>query len=117
MLTEHLARWRVPALACAVDRALVQELDRLLKQAGAGPSSIEPYPAAATNLWRRELTAEAFWLVLLEPGRLWLGRAEQGLGINRPQPLLGGVERAGGRAGFGHSRDSSGGLRPPLADT
>jgi hypothetical protein len=72
------AAYGAPALACAVDRALVQELDRLLKQAGAGSTSIEPYPAAASNLWRRELTAESFWLVLLEPGRLWLGRADRG---------------------------------------
>lgn len=72
------AGYGAPALACAVDEALVQELDRLLRQSGAGSISIEPYPVAAINLWRHDLTADSFWLVLLEPGRLWLGRAEGG---------------------------------------
>ena len=67
-----------PGLACAVDEALVRELERLLEQAGVGAASIEPYPVAAINLWRRELKAESFWLALLEPGRLWLARAEHG---------------------------------------
>ena len=60
-------------LACAVDRALVEELARLLKSAGARPAAIEPYLAAVFNRWRRELKAPPFWLVLLEPGRLWVG--------------------------------------------
>ena len=72
------APYGAPVLACAVDETLVQELDRLLRQSGAASISIEPYPVAAINLWRHDLTADAFWLVLLEPGRLWLGRAEGG---------------------------------------
>jgi hypothetical protein len=72
------AGYGAPALACAVDQALVQELERLLRQSGAGALSIEPYPVAAINQWRRELSAESFWLALIEPGRLWLGRAEGG---------------------------------------
>ena len=72
------AAYGAPALACAVDQALVQEIERLFRQSGAGPVSIEPYPVAVINLWRRELTAASFWLVLLEPGHLWLGRAEHG---------------------------------------
>jgi hypothetical protein len=60
-------------LACAVDRALVEELASLLKAAGVRPTAIEPYLAAAFNRWRRELKAPPFWLVLLEPGRLWVG--------------------------------------------
>lgn len=61
-------------LACAVDRALVEELARLLKAAGARPSAVEPYLAAAFNRWRPALKAPSFWLALLEPGRLWVGR-------------------------------------------
>jgi hypothetical protein len=61
-------------LACAVDRALVEELARLLKAAGARAAAIEPYLGAVFNRWRRELKAPPFWLALLEPGRLWVGR-------------------------------------------
>jgi hypothetical protein len=63
-------------LACAVDRALVEELARLLKAAGARPAAIEPYLAAAFNRWRRALKAPSFRLALLEPGRLWVGRMD-----------------------------------------
>ena len=60
-------------LACAVDRALVEELGGLLKSAGVRPTVVEPYLAAAFNRWRRKLKAPPFWLALLEPGRLWVG--------------------------------------------
>jgi hypothetical protein len=60
-------------LACAVDRALVEELARLLKAADVRPAAIEPYLAAAFNRWRRKLKTPPFWLALLEPGRLWIG--------------------------------------------
>ena len=63
-------------LACAVDRALVEELARLLKSAGARPAAIEPYLAAAFNRWRQALKAPSFRLALLEPGRLWVGRMD-----------------------------------------
>lgn len=67
------ARFGASTLACAADRSLIEELGGLLKTAGVRPTAIEPYLAAAFNRWRHKLKAPPFWLVLLEPGRLWVG--------------------------------------------
>jgi hypothetical protein len=68
------AEFGATTLACAVDRALVEALAGVLKSAGVRPAAIEPYLAAAFNRWRLQLKSPPFWLLLLEPGRLWVGR-------------------------------------------
>jgi hypothetical protein len=82
-------------LACAVDRALVEELARLLKAGGARPSAIEPYLAAAFNRWRPALKAPSFWLALLETGRLWVGRAAGGGWANVSARRIAGADLLG----------------------
>lgn len=63
------------ALACAVDQSLLAELAQAL---GRPPRSCQPYAVAAFNRWRRAVKAAAFRFAVIEPGRIWLGRATRG---------------------------------------
>ncbi len=72
------AQFGAPLLACAVDKALLVELDRLAADAGGRISSVQPYFSAAFDRWRSACKGPAWWFVVIEPGRLWLGRAAGG---------------------------------------
>jgi hypothetical protein len=71
------ARRRAPALASAVDAALVAELQALCQRTGSRLVRLQPQLAAVVNRWRRALRAECFWLVLAEPGHVCVALAHQ----------------------------------------
>lgn len=59
-------------VACAVDRALLDDLERAVAAGGLRLHSVQPYLMAAFNTLRRELADSLVWLVLAERGRLCL---------------------------------------------
>lgn len=72
------AQFGAPVLACAVDTALLGQIDVLMVGAGARVSSVQPYFSAAFDRWRSACKGPAWWFVVIEPGRLWLGRVADG---------------------------------------
>lgn len=72
------AGYGAAALACAVDRALLKELQALHSTAGICVASIQPHLAMAFNGLRREIREPEFWFALVGHGFLWLGRFEHG---------------------------------------
>lgn len=72
------AQFGSPILACAVDTALLGELDRLAVGAGTRMVSVQPYFASVFDRWRSACKGPAWWFVVIEPGRLWLGRTAGG---------------------------------------
>lgn len=72
------AGYGAAALACAVDRALLGELQAMHAATGIRIASIRPHLAAAFNCLRHELREPEFWFALVGHGCLWLGRCERG---------------------------------------
>ena len=67
-----------PRLACAVDRALIEELAAKFVSANARLSSVQPFLVAAFNRIRGTIGNGSCWLVIEEPGRLTLGFIQRG---------------------------------------
>jgi len=68
----------VPALACAVDKKLLDELRGLLGRAGVDIKSIQPHLMAAHNICHASLRGRNAWLALLEPDNLCLVMLQKG---------------------------------------
>jgi len=83
------AQYGAPLLACAVDAALLGELDALAAGVGVRLSSVQPHFAVAFDRWRPKSKASIWWFALIEPGRLWLGRAVNGAWMSVSSRLLG----------------------------
>ena len=68
-----------PRLACAVDRALIDELAAKFVAANARLVSVQPFLVAAFNRIRRTIGNGSCWLVIEEPGRLTLAFIQRGV--------------------------------------
>lgn len=68
-----------PRLACAVDRALLEELARTFTAANERLVSVQPFLVAAFNRIRRTIGGGSCWLVIEEPGRLTLAFIQRGV--------------------------------------
>lgn len=67
-----------PALASAVDKKLLDELRRLLGDAGVRIKSIQPHLMAVHNICYDSLRGRSAWLALMEPGNLCLAMLQKG---------------------------------------
>jgi len=67
-----------PWLACAVDRALIDQLTEAVTRGKSRLNSVMPHLAAALNRTRRTLKANDAWFVQIEPGRLDVALFVQG---------------------------------------
>lgn len=67
-----------PRLACAADRALIDELAAKLVAANARLTAVQPFLVAAFNRIRGTIGNGSCWLVIEEPGRLTLGFIQRG---------------------------------------
>ena len=65
-------------IACAVDRALIEELSALFVAANARLVSVQPFLVAAFNRIRSTVGNGSCWLVIEEPGRLTLAFIQRG---------------------------------------
>lgn len=65
-------------VACAVDRALLDDLERAVAAGGLRLHSVQPYLMAAFNTLRRDLADSLVWLVLAERGKLCLAALRNG---------------------------------------
>jgi hypothetical protein len=72
------AQPRKPRLACAVDQALIEALDRVLAPLGARYRSLQPHLMASFNRWRARLGERPGWFVVAEPGLLCLALLRRG---------------------------------------
>lgn len=63
-------------LACAVDRALVDELERACGAATVAVASVTPMLCAAFDRHRARFTSHRFWFAAAEEGRLCLAAVE-----------------------------------------
>jgi hypothetical protein len=70
-----------PRLACAVDRALVEELAASFVGANVRLTAVQPFLVAAFNRIRRTIGNGSCWLVVEEPGRLTLGFIQRGVWV------------------------------------
>lgn len=104
------AGYGAAALACAVDRALLRDLQTMHAATGIRIASIRPHLAAAFNSLRRELREPEFWFALVGHGGLWLGRCKHGswasaasyqLGRQPVREVLENIEREAVLAGRG----------------
>ena len=66
-------------IACAVDRALIEELSALFVAANARLVSVQPFLVAAFNRIRSTVGNGSCWLVIEEPGRLTLAFIQRGV--------------------------------------
>lgn len=89
------AEYGAPVLACAVDAALLRELDTLATGAGLQLREVRPHFAVAFNRWRHACTGPACWFALVEAGRLWLGALADGAWTGVSARILG-ADAAGG---------------------
>jgi hypothetical protein len=65
-------------LACAVDSALTNAIEDKIVQSGNRLTSIEPNFSAAFDRYRSEFKDSSGWFASIEPGRLWLGKIQDG---------------------------------------
>ena len=70
-----------PRLACAVDRALVNQLMEVFSKANMRLVSVQPFLVAAFNRIRKTVGNGSCWLVVEEPGRLTLALIQRGMWI------------------------------------
>lgn len=70
-----------PRLACAVDRALIEELAAKFVAANVRLTSVQPFLIAAFNRIRRHIGNGSCWLVVEEPGRLTLAFIQRGVWV------------------------------------
>jgi len=68
-------------LACAVDRALVNQLMEVFSKANMRLVSVQPFLVAAFNRIRKTVGNGSCWLVVEEPGRLTLALIQRGMWI------------------------------------
>jgi len=68
----------LPALACAVPAALLEELQQLLARRKLPMKSLQPQLVAAYNHWRTRLPDGGAWFVSLEQGMLAAARLVKG---------------------------------------
>ena len=68
----------LPALACAVPAALIEELQMMLVRHGLPLKSLQPQLVAAYNHWRTRLPDGGAWFVTLEQGTLAAARLVKG---------------------------------------
>jgi len=73
-----ILRYGEPVLACAVDSALLTELDALVSECGLRLTSVQPHFAEAFDRHRRLCSGASWWFALIEPGRLWMGQSVKG---------------------------------------
>lgn len=71
-------RYGAPVLACAVDTALIGELEAVILRSGNRPASIQPHFSATFDRHHAQCKDDAWWFASVEPGRLWLGRVAGG---------------------------------------
>lgn len=90
-------------LACAVDRALMEELRRTCSAARLKLASVRPLLAASFDHWRSRFSADSFWFAAAEEGRLclaaidnyaWRSVASQRIGRNLGEELRAMLDRA-----------------------
>jgi hypothetical protein len=70
-----------PRLACAVDRALIDELAAKFVAANARLVSVQPFLVAAFNRIRSAVGNGSCWLVIEETGRLTLAFIQRGVWV------------------------------------
>jgi hypothetical protein len=70
-----------PRLACAVDRALVEELSAKFVALNVRLVSVQPFLVAAFNRIRSTVGNGSCWLVVEEPGRLTLALIQRGVWV------------------------------------
>ena len=70
-----------PRLACAVDRALIEELAAKFVAASVHLTSVQPFLIAAFNRIRRTIGTGSCWLMVEEPGRLTLAFIQRGVWV------------------------------------
>lgn len=63
-------------LACAVDRALMEELRRTCSASGLKLTAVRPLLAASFDHWRSRFGSGSFWFAAAEEGRLCLAGVE-----------------------------------------
>jgi hypothetical protein len=68
-----------PRLACAMDRALLEELAAVFVAANARLVSVQPFLVAAFNRIRDTVGGGSCWLVVEEPSRLTLAFIQRGV--------------------------------------
>lgn len=64
--------WHTDMLAVGVDAAVLDTLERVLREQGARGLSIQPFIAWAVHQFQDTLRGDTAWLALLEPGRIVL---------------------------------------------
>ena len=68
-----------PRLACAVDRALLDQIRAVFTGANVRLVSAQPFLVAAFNRIRRSIGNSSCWLLIEEPGRLTLAFIQRGV--------------------------------------
>lgn len=93
----------MPRLACAIDRALVEELRRVVGAARFKLKSVRPLLAASFDHWRTRFTSQRFWFAAAEEGRVclaaiedygWRSVTSQRIGRNLAEELRAMLDRA-----------------------
>lgn len=96
------ARPRKTRLACGVDQALVDALDKVMTPLGRHYRSLQPHLMASFNRWRGKLAGRPGWFVVAEPGMLSIALLGDGqwhsvrtlkVGPDWPQELPGVLSR------------------------
>lgn len=77
-LTVADAEYGKQSLACAVDQRLMAALQDTFSRSGIRLVSVQPWLMTAFNRWRRQIGANAAWLILAEPTRLTIALLQQG---------------------------------------
>jgi hypothetical protein len=69
---------RQPRLACGVDGALIEALNKVMAPVGNRYRSLQPHLMASFNRWRTRLGVRPGWFVVAEPGLLCLALLQDG---------------------------------------
>jgi hypothetical protein len=69
---------RKARLACAVEKSLVEALEKAMAPLGKRYCSLQPHLMASFNRWRARLGERAGWFVVAEPGLLCLALLREG---------------------------------------
>jgi hypothetical protein len=86
-------RYGSPTLVCAIDRELLNGLQRAVSESGLRLVSVKPHLSAAATRWRRSFSARDYWFAMIEGERICLLNSTAG------KPRLLRVQQVRGAAG------------------
>lgn len=84
---ERVEEWKIKVsrasergarLACGVERALIEALEKIMAPLGSGYRSLQPHLMASFNRWRSRLGTRPGWFVVAEPDLLCIALLRDG---------------------------------------